>query len=284
MGDGFGNWSLDKFHHLLPLPILLRIAANNGPLLATSKDNVGWNLRTDLQFSIKTAYVVRCGATTGVNEALWKVIHKFRGLQRVNIFLWLLYRNKLLTNAEMIRRHLMTDVHCALMSDKLDEFLTLPIQESLFRNLTNGSTFVVEGANWDVMFGSILWNIRHNQNVVVFEDAGKGATAILGDSKRITQSCCSAAAIIGPMGVGLSTSSRTHSGMWIGIPSLVNVVGVPAENHWLRPEEGWIKLNTDGGVEKVEGHATCGGVARDSSSKWQWGFYKYIGICSVTEA
>ncbi|KAK8580180.1 hypothetical protein V6N12_070464 [Hibiscus sabdariffa] len=133
MGDGFGNWSLDKFHHLLPLPILLRIAANNGPLLATSKDNVGWNLRTDLQFSIKTAYVVRCGATT------------------------------------------------------------------------------VEGANWDVMFGSILWNIRHNQNVVVFEDAGKGATAILGDSKRITQSCCSAAAIIGPMGVGLSTSSRTHS-------------------------------------------------------------------------
>ncbi|KAK8708274.1 hypothetical protein V6N13_059318 [Hibiscus sabdariffa] len=72
MGDGFGNWFWDKFQHLLPLHILLWIATNNGSLLVVGMDIVGWKLQPDLPFSVKTAYIVRCGAMVGENEALWK--------------------------------------------------------------------------------------------------------------------------------------------------------------------------------------------------------------------
>ncbi|KAK8497180.1 hypothetical protein V6N12_066029 [Hibiscus sabdariffa] len=80
MSDGFGNWLWDKFEHLFPIPIILRIAVNNGPLLIAGIDGVGWKIRNDLQFSIKFAYDVRFGAMMGVNEGLWRAIHKFRGL------------------------------------------------------------------------------------------------------------------------------------------------------------------------------------------------------------
>ncbi|KAK9036976.1 hypothetical protein V6N11_021899 [Hibiscus sabdariffa] len=114
MSDGFGNWFWDKFSHLLPLPILLHIAANNEPLSATSKDSVGRKLRVDLQLSIKFAYAIRRGAIAGVNEDLWKATHKFRRLQRVKIYLWLLSKNKLMTKAKMVRQHFMKDSWCSL--------------------------------------------------------------------------------------------------------------------------------------------------------------------------
>ncbi|KAK8600934.1 hypothetical protein V6N12_050779 [Hibiscus sabdariffa] len=83
-------------------------------------DIVGWKLQPDLPFSVKTAYIVRCGAMVGENEALWKVIHKFQGLQRIKIFLWLLCKNKIMTNAERARRHSIGDDRCPLCLSSLE--------------------------------------------------------------------------------------------------------------------------------------------------------------------
>ncbi|KAK8680925.1 hypothetical protein V6N13_109862 [Hibiscus sabdariffa] len=111
------------------------MTCNNGSLLVASKDGVGWKLRADLRFSIKSAYAVCCGAMVGVNEDLWK-------------------------------------------------------------------------------------------------------------------------------GPSYSTSIRMQGREGVGIINMVAAIDLFADRSWLRPEKGWIKLNTDGSCENVKGHATYGGVER----------------------
>ncbi|KAL8151748.1 hypothetical protein V2J09_021556 [Rumex salicifolius] len=48
---------------------------------------------------------------------------------------------------------------------------------------------------------------------------------------------------------------------------------------WRKPDQGWVKLNTDGAV--VGGRATTGGVIRDGNGHWLGGFVHNIGSCSV---
>ncbi|KAK8568899.1 hypothetical protein V6N13_106778 [Hibiscus sabdariffa] len=52
------------------------------PLVYASDDSIGWKGTHDFHFSIKLAYKIHYGATVPVNKALWRSIHKFRGLQK----------------------------------------------------------------------------------------------------------------------------------------------------------------------------------------------------------
>ncbi|KAK8628360.1 hypothetical protein V6N13_064069 [Hibiscus sabdariffa] len=52
---------------------------------------------------------------------------------------------------------------------------------------------------------------------------------------------------------------------------------------WATPATPWVKLNTYGAHSVIGGHTSCGGVARDSSGQWLFGFTKFIGICLVLD-
>lgn len=49
---------------------------------------------------------------------------------------------------------------------------------------------------------------------------------------------------------------------------------------WKSPEEGWVKVNTDG-TSKAEGIAGCGGLIRDHRGHWLGGFAKFVGVSSA---
>lgn len=53
---------------------------------------------------------------------------------------------------------------------------------------------------------------------------------------------------------------------------------------WEPPCEGWTKLNTDGASHGNPSLATAGGVLRDHTGRWCYGFSLNIGICSATLA
>lgn len=53
---------------------------------------------------------------------------------------------------------------------------------------------------------------------------------------------------------------------------------------WLKPEEGWLKLNTDGAFDISSGKAGCGGLLRDSSGQLVVGFAKSISVGSSIAA
>ncbi|KAK8698650.1 hypothetical protein V6N13_114761 [Hibiscus sabdariffa] len=61
MVDADGDWKWELFRHRFPTQVLLRIAAIQRPKPSFHMDSIGWKLRDDRQFSIRTAYHVRCG-------------------------------------------------------------------------------------------------------------------------------------------------------------------------------------------------------------------------------
>ena len=62
------------------------------------------------------------------------------------------------------------------------------------------------------------------------------------------------------------------------------VVRILKQIKWLKPPEGWHKLNTDGSVVGSSGQSGCGGLLRDCSGQWVVGFAKSISVCSSIAA
>ncbi|KAK8477581.1 hypothetical protein V6N11_008347 [Hibiscus sabdariffa] len=50
---------------------------------------------------------------------------------------------------------------------------------------------------------------------------------------------------------------------------------------WQAPQEGLIKINTDAAVARSDRLTTIGGVFRDHTGKWIFGFYWKIGVSTV---
>ena len=52
---------------------------------------------------------------------------------------------------------------------------------------------------------------------------------------------------------------------------------ISAQINWLRPERGWVKLNTDGAANTDLGRAGGGGILRDCEGNWVGGFARFLG-------
>ncbi|GKV49295.1 hypothetical protein SLEP1_g56052 [Rubroshorea leprosula] len=50
---------------------------------------------------------------------------------------------------------------------------------------------------------------------------------------------------------------------------------------WKRPDEGWVKLNTDGSFNRDGNSASAGGLIRDSLGDWISGFTVNVGSASI---
>lgn len=59
------------------------------------------------------------------------------------------------------------------------------------------------------------------------------------------------------------------------------IVQVERQVSWRKPNEGWVKLNTDGASHGNPGEATAGGALRDEEGNWIGGFVLNIGICTA---
>ncbi|KAK8550683.1 hypothetical protein V6N12_039379 [Hibiscus sabdariffa] len=67
-------------------------------------DGVGWQATKDRKFTVKSAYLLQTSFPYGPHDIIWKVIQRFRGLQRIRTFLWLVCRGQVMTNAERDNR------------------------------------------------------------------------------------------------------------------------------------------------------------------------------------
>jgi len=53
---------------------------------------------------------------------------------------------------------------------------------------------------------------------------------------------------------------------------------------WKRPQEGWIKLNSDGACRDLGHIFGCGGIFRDTDGQWIKSYTKKIGACDALHA
>lgn len=52
---------------------------------------------------------------------------------------------------------------------------------------------------------------------------------------------------------------------------------------WWQPEEGWIKLNSDGASRGEDNQVGCGGLLRDSTETWVLGYTRKFGVCNAIQ-
>ncbi|KAL4280844.1 hypothetical protein GQ457_03G019340 [Hibiscus cannabinus] len=288
MVDSAGEWDWRILQGRLPQHILLCLAAMHRPQQSFPIDRVGWGLWDDRRFSIKSAYQVRLDHTDRLDtvDPTWKIIHHFRGLQRIKIFLWLVYHKKLMTNDKRTRRHFTPDNKCLVCIDmvedvdhvlrhcpsaklvwtvlinpmKRSEFFSLPFEQWFALNLRQQGDFVRELKDWDMLFPAVLWNLWKQRNDRVFNGVTEEWGSVVARSKWFADSSTAAAA----------TLRIQHAAV--------------ASNSWCPPEDGWVKLNTDGTRSSIDGRAACGGVLRDHTGTWIRGFTRFVGRCSVVEA
>ena len=73
---------------------------------------------------------------------------------------------------------------------------------------------------------------------------------------------------------------QTHKLMYCVLEPNSRKDGQVVQVKWLKPAEGWLKLNTDGAVVNSSGQSRCGNLLRDSAGQWVVGFAKTISVSS----
>ncbi|KAK9021559.1 hypothetical protein V6N11_011542 [Hibiscus sabdariffa] len=243
MVDISGDWRWSGFQHLLPVQVLLRLAATKVPSSLFPADEIGWGLRSDRQFSIKSAYDVRLGFARGVDERIWRTIHDFRGLPKIKFFMWLACKGKLMTNVERQRRHLTQDAQCPvchageedidhilrhcgvalsvwsiLISPSfLPSFLSMPLHQWFVLNLVGPFPGGCDRSSWDLLFAAIIWNLWCHRNVSVFGGTDETWGSIIGRSRWLADSTKKALAERHSR-MQLNTNASRPSSHWLPPP------------------------------------------------------------------
>ncbi|KAL4277908.1 hypothetical protein GQ457_03G021160 [Hibiscus cannabinus] len=256
-----------------------------------------WTGSVQWEFTVKSAYELRCGATVCDDGKLWQTIHNYKGLQRIKIFLWLACLGRVLTNSERVRRHLAENANCivcgALVEDVnhvvrwcpqaigawssviklsfLSRFLSMDFKEWVHMNLSDAARMVSNPDNWDLLFGAICWNLWLGRNAVVFDNPLEDRGTVLERSRRLVERCLMAFGTAAPELVVQMRNGAT---------------GCTATELKLQQcmAEGWFFANSDAGCRIEDGSATCGGVIRNHEGRWVRGITKFIGVCSALEA
>ncbi|KAL4347003.1 hypothetical protein GQ457_17G006580 [Hibiscus cannabinus] len=184
---------------LLPDSILYRISAIRPPQSLLGTDAPSWPWTDSQNFSSKVAYDRVAREGDWVHHTDWKVIWKMNVPQRIRMFLWLAKSEKLLTNKERVRRHLTASPCCSICfaaeesvihvlrdcvvagntwrrlvrPGKLVDFMALPFDEWLTRNLRGGEGFALDAAGWGVLFPTMCWTLWKTRCKQVMEpDSG----------------------------------------------------------------------------------------------------------------
>ncbi|KAK8713528.1 hypothetical protein V6N13_148743 [Hibiscus sabdariffa] len=204
MVDDLGNWDWPNLQSLLPHSMLLHLSATKPPRSGFKGDFPGWARSHDRIFSVRAAYEALSDSSVQTANVVWKVIAGFRGLQRIKIFLWLLAKDRLLCNAERVRRHLSSCARCEacgaavestqhifrdypiavavwkglIKRDKWVEFMSLDSLEWIQCNLSSHSIFAIDPVDWDLRFGAILWSLWLRRNAMIFDPENLGMLAV----------------------------------------------------------------------------------------------------------
>ncbi|KAL4335893.1 hypothetical protein GQ457_07G010770 [Hibiscus cannabinus] len=194
MVAGNGEWKWNELDQLLPPYVLLHLAAIKCPLPSFGNDNVAWVMTNSGKFTVKSAYGVCAGVEFGPEEDVWKLIHNFKGTQRMKMFLWMVCHGRIMKNKERVRRHSMTDASCGICghpSEDIDHVLrTCPHAFSIWSSLVQPSLLSVfmesnikqwvrdnllqrlqfgrDPRGWELIFGATCWYLWLYRNGVVF--------------------------------------------------------------------------------------------------------------------
>uniref|UniRef100_A0A6N2KYB2 Reverse transcriptase zinc-binding domain-containing protein n=1 Tax=Salix viminalis TaxID=40686 RepID=A0A6N2KYB2_SALVM len=113
MVDGGGNWKWEVFAHLLPMQVVMGIAGYIPPRQDALEDTMIWDKSVNGRFTVKTAYMVREEDETIERDPIWRIIWKWKGMERIRMFIWTVAHNAIMTNEMRWRRRISDNKCCS---------------------------------------------------------------------------------------------------------------------------------------------------------------------------
>ncbi|GLU12078.1 hypothetical protein SLE2022_287860 [Rubroshorea leprosula] len=281
------NWNQELLATFLPEAQVKEILSI--PLSSTGciQDKIVWRFSDDGFFSVKSAFhqILLQKEPIPLQDQCWKWVWKLRCSERVRMFVWLLLRNRVLTNAVRYERHLAASSTCPRCGGESETALHLlrdcpfAIQVWTMLGLGNHVFFQLSWQQWircgsqkvskvctrdmsyDVLFLSAVWELWKCRNRLVFKGEHLPAATLCDAICAYAQDTYRAMAC--------NIFVKSQAPRWIS---------------WQPPVPPFYKLNTDGSRLQETGLASAGGVVRDHLGAFIQGFSMNIGLGSISLA
>ncbi|KAL4285040.1 hypothetical protein GQ457_16G029350 [Hibiscus cannabinus] len=254
-----GNWNVSRLSELLDQAVVPHVLGVLPPSFDDARDRVAWRLTPTGAFTVASAYEGFLSPSWDVCDPKWSSIWSLPVAQRVRMFLWLVLRQRLMTNVERVRRGLSSDPSCSSCGCYSETILHILRDCPLVRSFWKS---IIPQVEHECFFGASLdhW-VWRRRNDFVFT----GECLPLSDIYRI----------------GIVWASHFAD----SIPD-ISVATHATDDfvQWVAPAHDWVCLNTDASVSLPDHLGSLGGVLRGSSGDWLRGYRQSVGVVSPLNA
>ncbi|KAL4290725.1 hypothetical protein GQ457_14G003440 [Hibiscus cannabinus] len=278
-----GLWDWDRIGSSLPRIALDRIASVPPPRTGLGGYFPVWRWEDKRGFTTRSAYAFLVLDSGTHYPAVWRRIWKLVVPQRVQVFVWVTLHERLLTNAERVRRHFANSELCGICGGAREDmehvlrscamakglwlrlipsasrvsFFSLTFKEWFCTNLFEGS-FVSNDDEWSNRFAIMCWLLWKRRCRLLFEENVGVLDDVLVTGNRLLM------------------QTRDAFTMLVGSYARCAVVRL-----WSRQPPGWVKMNVDASVSIADQTAGVGGAIRDDIGSWRFGFARFVGRCNA---
>ncbi|KAE8732108.1 hypothetical protein F3Y22_tig00002237pilonHSYRG00293 [Hibiscus syriacus] len=257
------SWNWNFIRQTLQPSTFQHILNVQPPNPNANTDRCSWFHGKNGEFSVKSAYNLITKELWNHTDVKWIKLWRLPIPERIKHFLWISYRDRLLTNVNRCERNLTDDPLCQICvsvnetllhvlrdckqtaslwqliirQQQLQDFFTLGTNEWLMMNLDSNRLFAGSKIPWKTLFASLACKNWANYFITTTPDSSTGTA--------------------------------------FPRPELIQ---------WRPAPTGWFALNTDDAVHHTSSLGSAGGIIRNKDGDWIVGFNKAVGISSLLQA
>ena len=191
-GDNTWNW--EKIGNTLPQEVIFLLNSNFLDVVSPDDDVLYWKHTTNGLFTTKSAYLSLVQVPNQPVNSNWRKIWDLNCVPKHKSLIWLMYHDRVLTNAMRVRRRMTQDSRCLRCGaaeemtihvfrdcpesaavwrywrtpDQVHQWRSLSLQQWIEKNISNGSRLMKYNIPWNSAFATICWYLWLGRNHFIF--------------------------------------------------------------------------------------------------------------------